>query len=102
MRSLNLLWRCRSRALLALAGVLVVACIGSARAAEADMEAARLSATINEKLAALNLKQRAIELPRESAIYAREAIKQRRFLDAERIIRGTLEGSRLENWRFYP
>lgn len=61
-----------------------------------------LTATIDSKLAILNVKPRTFELTSEKAIRVRNAIKQEDFSTADRVASAVLANSHIENWRFHP
>lgn len=57
---------------------------------------------VKARIAALNLKPRAIELTSEKALRVRNAIKQEDFATADSIISTALASSRVETARFFP
>lgn len=63
---------------------------------------ANTATEINDKVSALIVSPRTIELTSEKAIRARDAIRQGNYSTADRITASVLANSRIENWRFYP
>lgn len=72
--------------------------------AHADQAAdnARLAAVISEKLAALNVKPRTVELTVEKAARTRRAIEQGDYATAGSITSDVLADSEIERWRYHP
>lgn len=76
--------------------------MGRAFGAEPDSEAARLVASINERLAKLGLKPHSGVFVSEKALRVRQAIKDRQYGIARQIVAEVLADSRIQNWRLYP
>jgi hypothetical protein len=63
---------------------------------------ARVTNTINDEIAKLNIKPRTVELTSEKAARVRLAIKQGDYATARQITADVLANSQLQNWRYYP